>query len=41
VVGDHTILATGVASGDRVVVAGTYALKAQMLKSQLGEGHGH
>ena len=41
VVGDHTILATGVASGDRVVVAGTYALKAQMLKAQLGEGHGH
>ena len=41
VVGDHTILATGVSSGDRVVVAGTYALKAQMLKAQLGEGHGH
>jgi cobalt-zinc-cadmium efflux system membrane fusion protein len=41
VVGDHTILATGVAAGDRVVVAGTYALKAQMLKAQLGEGHGH
>ena len=41
VVGDHTILATGVAAGDRVVVAGTYVLKAQMLKAQLGEGHGH
>jgi cobalt-zinc-cadmium efflux system membrane fusion protein len=41
VVGNHTILATGVAAGDRVVVAGTYALKAQLLKAQLGEGHGH
>jgi cobalt-zinc-cadmium efflux system membrane fusion protein len=41
VVGDHTILATGMAAGDRVVVAGAYALKAQMLKAQLGEGHGH
>lgn len=41
VVGDHTILAAGVTAGDRVVVAGTYALKARMLKAQLGEGHGH
>jgi len=41
VVGDHTILTDGVTAGDRIVVAGTYALKARMLKAQLGEGHGH
>lgn len=31
----------GIKSGDLVVVAGTYALKARMLKSQIGEGHAH
>jgi membrane fusion protein, heavy metal efflux system len=41
VVGDHTIVTDGVTAGDRVVVAGTYALKARMLKAELGEGHGH
>jgi len=41
VVGDHTIVADGLTAGDRVVIAGTYALKARMLKAQLGEGHGH
>jgi cobalt-zinc-cadmium efflux system membrane fusion protein len=41
VVADHTIVTDGVTAGDRVVVAGTYALKARMLKAQLGEGHGH
>ena len=41
VVGDHTIVTDGVIAGDRIVVAGTYALKARMLKAQLGEGHGH
>jgi cobalt-zinc-cadmium efflux system membrane fusion protein len=41
VVGDHTIVTDGVTAGDRIVVAGTYALKARMLKAQLGEGHGH
>jgi cobalt-zinc-cadmium efflux system membrane fusion protein len=41
VVGDHTIVTEGVKPGERVVVAGTYALKARMLKAQLGEGHGH
>jgi cobalt-zinc-cadmium efflux system membrane fusion protein len=41
VVADHTIVTSGVTAGDRVVVAGTYALKARMLKAQLGEGHGH
>ena len=41
VVADHTIVTDGVTAGDRVVVAGTYALKARLLKAQLGEGHGH
>jgi cobalt-zinc-cadmium efflux system membrane fusion protein len=41
VVADHTIVTDGVTAGDRVVVVGTYALKARMLKAQLGEGHGH
>ena len=41
VVGDHTIVTDGVTAGDRIVVAGTYALKARMLKAELGEGHGH
>lgn len=41
VVADHTIVRDGVTAGDRVVVAGTYALKARMLKAELGEGHGH
>ncbi len=41
VVGDQTAILDGVAAGDRIVVAGAYALKAQMLKAQLGEGHAH
>jgi cobalt-zinc-cadmium efflux system membrane fusion protein len=41
VIADHTIVTDGVTAGDRVVVAGTYALKARMLKAELGEGHGH
>jgi cobalt-zinc-cadmium efflux system membrane fusion protein len=41
VVADHTIVTDGATVGDRIVVAGTYALKARMLKAQLGEGHGH
>jgi membrane fusion protein, heavy metal efflux system len=40
-VGDHTGIADGLVIGDRVVVEGAYVLKAQMLKAQLGEGHGH
>ncbi|MBL8502249.1 MAG: efflux RND transporter permease subunit, partial [Rhodocyclaceae bacterium] len=31
----------GLAAGDKVVTAGTYALKARIMKSQLGEGHAH
>lgn len=41
VVGDRTVVLDGVAEGDSIVVEGAYALKAQMLKSQLGEGHAH
>jgi len=37
----RVILKNGIKSGDLVVVAGTYALKARMLKSQIGEGHAH
>jgi len=41
VIGDRTVVLEGVSTGDRVVVEGAYALKAQILKSQLGEGHAH
>jgi cobalt-zinc-cadmium efflux system membrane fusion protein len=41
VIGDRTVVLEGVAVGDSVVVEGAYALKAQMLKSKLGEGHAH
>jgi cobalt-zinc-cadmium efflux system membrane fusion protein len=39
--GDHTLIEDGLAIGDTVVVEGAFALKAQLLKAQLGEGHGH
>jgi cobalt-zinc-cadmium efflux system membrane fusion protein len=41
VIGDQTVVLEGLAAGDRIVVDGAYALKAQILKSQLGEGHAH
>ena len=41
VMGDHTLIEDGLAIGDAVVVEGAFALKAQLLKAQLGEGHGH
>lgn len=41
VVGDVTTIEEGLKPGDRVVVEGAFAVKASMLKSQLGEGHGH
>lgn len=41
VIGDHTLIEDGLASGDTVVVEGAFALKAQLLKAELGEGHGH
>jgi len=40
-IGDVTTIEEGLAAGDSVVVAGAFALKAQLLKAQLGEGHGH
>ena len=39
--GDRVSIVSGLRVGERVVVAGAYALKAQTLKSQLGEGHEH
>lgn len=41
VVGDRTRVLEGVAAGERIVTTGAYALKARLLKSQLGEGHAH
>lgn len=41
VIGDATTIEEGLAAGDSVVVEGAFALKAQLLKAQLGEGHGH
>jgi len=41
VIGDQTVILEGLNEGDRVVVEGAYVLKAQQLKSQLGEGHAH
>lgn len=39
--GARTVIKQGLAAGDVVVVEGAYALKARLLKSQLGDGHGH
>lgn len=41
VIGDRTVIAEGLQVGDTVVTDGAYVVKAQILKSQLGEGHGH
>lgn len=41
VIGDHTVIREGLKAGDAIVVAGAFAVKSQMLKAQLGEGHGH
>ena len=35
------VIKSGVAAGDLVVTQGVYALKARLLKSQIGEGHSH
>lgn len=37
VIGDRTVVREGLKAGDVVVVQGAFAIKAQMLKSQLGE----
>ena len=41
VIGDRTTIREGLKAGDTVVVAGAFAVKSQILKAQLGEGHGH
>jgi len=38
-VGSRVIVRGGIKEGERVVVAGAYALKARMLKSQIGDAH--
>jgi len=38
--GARTVIRQGLAAGDVVVVQGAYVMKARLLKSQLGEGHG-
>lgn len=40
-VGDWTIVRGGVSEGDEIVVSGVFHLKSLMLKSSMGEGHGH
>lgn len=40
-IGDTTLIEEGLKAGDTIVTEGAFAVKAQMLKSQLGEGHGH
>lgn len=41
VIGNRTVITEGLKVGDVVVIEGAYALKAQILKAQMGEGHGH
>ena len=40
-VGNQTIVLDGLEPGDAIVVEGSFGLKSQILKSQMGEGHGH
>ena len=37
----QVVIKKGLEAGDKVVTAGTYALKARIMKSQLGQGHAH
>lgn len=37
--GGLVVVKEGIAEGDQIVVAGAYALKARMLKSQIGDAH--
>ncbi len=41
VIGDRTVIRDGLSAGDTVVVTGAFAVKSQLLKSKLGEGHAH
>ena len=38
-VSGRTIVKAGLTAGEKVVIAGTYALKARVLKSQIGDEH--
>lgn len=38
-VGGRTVVKSGLKAGNQVVAEGAYALKARLLKSQIGEGH--
>ncbi len=38
-VGDEVVVSSGLRSGEEVVLKGAYALKARMLKSQIGDSH--
>lgn len=40
-VGGKVTVKSGIQAGDLVAVEGVYALKARLLKSQIGEGHAH
>ena len=40
-IGERIIVTDGLKTGDVIVVEGAFNLKARMLKSQMGEGHGH
>ena len=35
----RVVVKNGLKAGERVVMAGTYALKARLLKSQIGDSH--
>lgn len=38
-VGGRVVVRSGIKEGEQIVIAGTYALKARMLKSQIGDAH--
>jgi cobalt-zinc-cadmium efflux system membrane fusion protein len=37
--GGRTVVKAGLKAGEQVVSTGAYALKARVLKSQIGDGH--
>ena len=39
--GDWSVVNTGLVVGDEIVTEGAFLLKSLLLKSQMGEGHGH
>ena len=39
--GEWTVIKTGLTTGDEIVVQGAFIVKSLLLKSQMGEGHGH